>query len=166
MALLLAAPAAFAQDATVTTRDSGWGMECITSGNGAAFVCASRYTRELADSDERLVELQVVPPGSSGIADPLVRLSLPHGIRLDARVGLRVDRGEQFLLPLQRSDARGLYTTLPLGADVLRAMKAGGTLTVSLALVEGAVLPVEIPLVGFARAYDAALRVQAEPAPR
>lgn len=112
----------------------------------------------IAQTNDFLMRVEIVPPGVNGNTNAGIRLTLPHGVLIPPGVSIRVDDGQTFRVPFQLSDSAGLYTTQPLGADMLAAMKAGSMLTVGLVLSDGSKREIPASLAGFTLAYNKILQ--------
>lgn len=144
--------------------EPAWTLSCKPAPDAGKLACVLSQVLTVAETNARLLTVEIIPAEAVGNTDAAIRLSLPHGVKLNSVVGVRVDDGKLFKLPLQSSDSAGLYTTQALGSDMIEAMKKGDALVVSLALTDGRLLDVPASLVGFSMVYDAAQRVAA-PAP-
>ncbi|QPC87543.1 hypothetical protein GA830_12880 [Mesorhizobium sp. NBSH29] len=132
-----------------------WAVSCRPVDVGARIACVMAQSLSLPDSSEEILKVEVVPRAALGNDNALVRLSFAHGVVPSSQIGLQVDGGKLFKVPLQRSDANGLYTTAPIGADFVTQMRMGRALNVSFILSNGKVATLPVSLFGFTAAYDA-----------
>jgi len=133
---------------------AAWEVSCRPDADGKRMACVMTQVLTIAQTNDFLMRVEIVPPGVNGNANAGIRLTLPHGVLIPPGITIRVDDGQTFRVPFQLSDSAGLYTTQPLGADIIKAMKAGQMLTVGLVLADGSKREIPASLAGFTLAYD------------
>lgn len=137
---------------------AAWEVSCRPDADGKRMSCVMTQVLTIAQTNDFLMRVEIVPPGVNGNTNAGIRLTLPHGVLIPPGVSIRVDDGQTFRVPFQLSDSAGLYTTQPLGADMLAAMKAGSMLTVGLVLSDGSKREIPASLAGFTLAYNKILQ--------
>ncbi|PWV98363.1 invasion protein IalB [Hoeflea marina] len=148
-------PAPVAPDAFV------WDVDCRPVDAGKRLGCVLRQQLVVQGGSQVLLDAEIVPKGSLDNPDSVIKLHFPHGLALNAVIGLRIDNGEVFKLPLQRSDENGLYTTMAIGEKVLGLMQNGRAAQISFVLTSGKLVTLDLSLFGFTAAYNAILTLQA-----
>lgn len=137
----------------VTEPKAAWDASCKPDAAGIRMACVMSQALTLADTSRRLLRVEIVPPKTIGNDNALIKLSLPHGTLLQPGAEIRVDDGQSFRIPFQVSDADGVYTTQPLGSDLIAAMKRGSKLFVSATFSDGKKREIPASLAGFSLAY-------------
>lgn len=133
---------------------AAWDVSCKPDIAGTRMACVMSQTLTLADTSRRLLRVEIVPPKTIGNDNALIKLSLPHGTLLQPGAEIRVDGGQTFRVPFQVSDADGIYTTQPLGNDLIASMKGGSKLFVSVMFSDGKKREIPASLAGFSLAYS------------
>lgn len=137
----------------VTEPKAAWDVSCKPDAAGVRMACVMSQALTLADTSRRLLRVEIVPPKTIGNDNALIKLSLPHGTLLQPGAEIRVDDGQSFRVPFQVSDADGVYTTQPLGSDLIATMKRGSKLFVSATFSDGKKREIPASLAGFSLAY-------------
>jgi len=137
----------------VTEPRAAWDVSCKPDAAGLRMACVMSQSLTLADTSRRLLRVEIVPPKTIGNDNALIKLSLPHGTLLQPGAEIRVDDGQSFRVPFQVSDADGVYTTQPLGSDLIATMKRGAKLFVSATFSDGKKREIPASLAGFSLAY-------------
>ncbi len=89
---------------------------------------------------------------------PQLAMQLPLGISVSEPVVVKVDNGKEERLPLQTCTSTGCFLTVPLKDPLLASMRSGTQLKLSLQDVNKRTLNIDIPLLGFALAFDKATK--------
>ena len=63
--------------------------------------------------------------------EPVMRLRVPVGLYLPGGLDLQIDDGKAQQMPLQTCDMQGCYAEMPIGADLLAALKGGKRLSIT-----------------------------------
>ena len=134
--------------------EARWDVSCKPVPGTVRLACLISQDFPLPDGGMG-VRVQIAPPAVSGGSDPLLRLRMPHGVRLDAMIGLRIDDGELFRIPLRMSDAAGVYANQAIGKGALESMIRGRSMTLNIVMADGTLAQVPLSLFGFTKAYRA-----------
>lgn len=147
-------PPAVAQDVPDTLREGyrDWVLTCAPADGNAAGPDTSRceIAQELrtAETGQRVLRMTLVRDGERGAA---VTLVTPFGVRVAD--GVDIDAGAQtqadFLTCLQG----GCVATGLFGDDMLEALSAGQTATITMHAADGETVAFEMSLAGFAAAW-------------
>jgi invasion protein IalB len=137
-----------------------WETFCRPEDGGRRLGCVLTQTLMVPETRGRLLRVDIRPAAGPG-QNSTIQLLFPHGLRLDAVLGLRVDQGKLFKVPLTRSAAEGVYAIHNIGADTLAAMSRGRVLNVSALTETGQVMDLPLSLYGFSAALQAVELVQA-----
>ena len=130
--------------------------------------CAISKTLIVPETGRRMLKIDLLPAADPQTEATTLRLLFPHGLRLDAVVGLQIDDGRLYKLPLTRSAPEGVYAVHPLGRDVVASLRRGRELKISAVTEAGQVLTLPVSLYGFSAALDAIAQIRArasQPAP-
>lgn len=117
------------------------------------------------ETGQTVLRVELVPASTLGNENAVLRLHLPHGIALNANIGVRVDGGELFKIPLMSSTPEGLLAYQFIGADVVAAMKRGASMAVTVVNSEGETLTNSVSLVGLTLVLDSVERLAQSPPP-
>lgn len=141
-----------------------WEIACRPDAETRRLGCVLSQTLIVPETGGRILRVDVIPAVEASREPTVMRLLFPHGLRLDAVVGLRIDDGQLFRVPLTRSAPEGVYAIHPLGRDVVEGLRRGRILTISAIAEDGKVLTLPVSLFGFTAALDAIGQIQS-PAP-
>lgn len=148
-----AAPAAPAAAAAPSQEGVGaWRVEC--GGDGKAIEC--RAFQQLLTRENQLVAQVVARLGPD--KQPLLAMQLPLGISVSEPVVVKVDNGKEEKFSLQTCTNTGCFVTAPLKDPMLASMRTGTLLKLSLQDTNKRTLNIDVPLLGFALAYDKATK--------
>jgi invasion protein IalB len=149
-----AAPAAPQADAAPAAAPAqpGWAARCTSASRDAPLECAIEQTAVLSKTGQLIVLVNIRVPSDTHA--PVLLLQLPLGLNLPVGAKLQVDDGKSADLQIQTCDNRGCYTSTPIAADLLAAMKAGKQLKLSFQNLNKETMTIPMPLTDFPAAYD------------
>ena len=154
---LVLAASAFAQSA------GAWELACKPVDSGSKLGCIVSTVVVARETGKTVLRVELVPASTLGNEDAVLRLHLPHGIALNANIGVRVDGGELFKIPLMSSTPEGLLAYQFIGADVVAAMKSGALMAVTVVNTKGETLTNSVSLVGLTLVLDSVERLAQSP---
>lgn len=131
---------------------ANWVVNCGETTQNAKAQCRMAQNIVVEKSGQRLLTVIVESKGAS--QQPALVLALPHGLFLPAGASIQVDEGEALALPVQTSDAQGAYAGTALSANIVEALKKGGTLKVTFQTAQRQPVTVPVTLIGFSAAYQ------------
>lgn len=162
LAALLAGPAAGQQahtapgapaDETVQNFQA-WELRCGTPPNAQKKVCQMEQDVFREGSNEQQIAKVAVgfPPGAD---NPGMLILSPLATWLPPGIGFQLDSGQEQRVPVQRCSPQGCVTEILIEAPLLKAMKAGTQ--INLTIHDRARQPIKgtVSLLGFTAAYDA-----------
>lgn len=149
------APPPSAAPATPAAQDGigAWRVDC--GGDGKTLDCRA-FQQLLMRENAQLVAQAVARLGPD--RQPQLALQLPLGISVSEPVVLRVDGGKEEKLALQTCTNSGCFLSVPLKDPLLAAMRGGTQLKLSLQDTNKRTINIDLPLLGFALAYDKAMK--------
>ncbi|MAM75446.1 invasion associated locus B family protein [uncultured Tistrella sp.] len=130
-----------------------WTVTCVSRGRAAQADCTMEQRLFNSDNGQLMSVAVVSVPGES--RKPELVLQLPTGLTLTEPVTLAVDDGTPVPVTVRSCDGRGCFAALPLGNDLLKAMRAGKVMSVRAVAGNGAVLTFPHMLIDFTAAFDA-----------
>ena len=130
-----------------------WRVDC--GGDGKVLECRA-FQQLLMRENSQLVAQIVVRLGPD--RQPQLAMQLPLGISVSEPVVVKVDNGKEERLPLQTCTSTGCFLSVPLKDPLLASMRNGTQLKLSLQDVNKRTLNIDIPLLGFALAFDKATK--------
>lgn len=150
-----AAPAAPAPAPAAPPQEGvgAWRVEC--GGDGKVIECRA-FQQLLTRENNQLVAQVVARLGPD--KQPLLAMQLPLGISVAEPVVIKVDNGKEEKAPLQTCTNTGCFVSLPLKDPLLASMRTGTQLKLSLQDVNKRTLNIDVPLLGFALAFDKATK--------
>ena len=154
LASSLAAPA-WSQEASGTKPRVGtpaakaWLVNCSSSATSDDLICQMSQQLTASQTGQRLMSV-VIRRGEGKALSMLV--ALPHGLYIPAGIKLTVDGGKALPSEIQTSDANGVYAALEVTDDLLRRLKAGNKMEVSMTNVQRNTLAIPVSLAGFTAA--------------
>ncbi len=140
--------AAAAQDGV-----GAWRVDC--GGDGKTLDCRA-FQQLVTRETNQLVAQAVARLGPD--KQPLLALQLPLGISVSEPVVIRVDGGREDKAPLQTCTNTGCFVSLPLKDPLLASMRTGAQLKLSLQDTNKRTVNIDLPLLGFALAFDKATK--------
>jgi invasion protein IalB len=141
-----------AEAAQANTPPPGWIARCGSPSREAPLECAIEQTAVLSKTGQLIVLVNIRVPGDSRA--PAALIQLPLGLNLPAGAKIQVDDGKMTDLPIQTCEQRGCFTSTPIAADLLAAMKSGKQFKVSFQTLSKETVTIPMPLADFAAAYD------------
>lgn len=147
-----AAPAAPAPAASAQDGVGAWRVEC--GGDGKVLEC--RAFQQLLTRENQLVAQVVARLGAD--KQPLLVMQLPLGISVSEPVVIKVDTGKEEKASLQTCTNTGCFLSMPLKDPLLASMRTGTQLKLSLQDTNKRTLNIDVPLLGFALAFDKATK--------
>ena len=130
----------------------GWIARCGSPSRDAPLECAVEQTAVLSKTGQLIVLVNIRVPGDSRA--PVALIQLPLGLNLPAGAKLQVDEGKVTDLQIQTCEQRGCFTSTPIAADLLTAMKSGKQFKVSFQTLAKETVTIPLPLADFVAAYD------------
>lgn len=156
----LATPAAAQQTGTTAPSDEtvqtfqSWELRCGTPPNAQQKVCQMEQdVFRNGSNDQQIAKIAVgYPPGAD---NPGMLILSPLATWLPPGIGFQLDSGQEQRVPVQRCSPQGCVTEILIEAPLLKAMKAGTQ--INLTIHDRARQPVKgsISLLGFTAAFDA-----------
>ncbi len=157
---LLAAPASAQQVAPQAPADEtvqnfqAWELRCGTPPNAQRKVCQMEQDvfRE-GSTEQQIAKIAVGFPPSS--ENPGMLILSPLATWLPPGIGFQLDSGQEQRVPVQRCSPQGCVTEILIEAPLLKAMKAGTQ--INLTIHDRSRQPVKgtVSLLGFTAAFDA-----------
>ena len=150
-----AAPAPAAQQAPAAASQEGvsaWRVDC--GGDGKVLEC--RAFQQLLTRENQLVAQVVARLGAD--KQPQLAMQLPLGISVSEPVVVKVDNGKEEKFSLQTCTNTGCFITTPLKDPLLASMRTGTQLKLALQDTNKRTLNIDVPLLGFALAFDKATK--------
>ncbi|MDM7930878.1 invasion associated locus B family protein [Tabrizicola sp.] len=136
-----------------------WELDCKPISGEARMGCVARTTLISRGAGGTALRIDVVPAGALGNADAVLRVFLPHGVALNANLGVQIDGGEVYKIPLMTSDRDGVTAIQFIGADVVKKLRNGNALQVTAVTPQGDTAANSVSLVGLTLALDSASRL-------
>jgi invasion protein IalB len=130
----------------------GWVARCTSASRDAPLECAMEQTAVLSKTGQLVVLVNIRIPGDTRA--PVALIQLPLGLNLPAGAKLQVDEGKTVDVAVQTCEARGCYVNVPVGADILAALKSGKQLKVSFQNLAKETITIPMPLADFATVYE------------
>jgi invasion protein IalB len=159
---LTAAAIAVGLSCAVQAEPAGvWDLACKTVADAPRLGCVASTSITSQSTGQRVLRVELIPAGTLGNANAVLRVLLPHGIALNADVGVQIDGGLSFKAPLLSSSAEGLIAVQQIGADVVASLKAGSIMEVTVINLAGDTLKNTVSLVGLTLVLDAVARIDA-----
>lgn len=128
-----------------------WVFACGANGTDTPLQC--RMTQELfaAENRQRVLAITVTAaPGNAGGFE--LTLALPHGALLPPGLSLKIDDQEPVIVPIESSNAAGVYARVPLEGDLGTAIRRGIKMVVGLTNRAGNQVQIPVNLAGFSAA--------------
>jgi invasion protein IalB len=130
----------------------GWVTKCTSGGRRTALDCSVEQTVLLKKTQQLLLSVVVrVPPDSR---EPAMMIHLPFGLFLPAGITLDLEGQKRQQLEVQTCDSKGCYAGTVVSGDMLAAMKQSEQLTVTFQDLPKNNISIQVPLKGFAAAYQ------------
>jgi invasion protein IalB len=133
------------------TPPSAWRVECV--GDGKSLDC--RAIQQMINRDDKQLIAQLaarMAPDKSAV----LLIQLPLGISLAEPVQLKVDNGAAERYPVQTCTNVGCIVSVPLKDPLMAAMRTGTLLKISIQDASKRTINIDVPLLGFALAFDKA----------
>ncbi|MYZ49401.1 invasion associated locus B family protein [Propylenella binzhouense] len=129
-----------------------WVVSCSDRGLAGGLNCAMTQVLIAKNTGQRVVGAAIFRTGDRGAI--ILRLSLPHGLRLPDGVRVSIDDGKRTTVPIETADQNGSYANIPVAGDFLAALKRGHMLSVAVTSVRGEEAAFQLSLDGFTAAFD------------
>ena len=139
----------------------GWELACKPVAGEARLGCVASTSVVSPNTGELLLRVEVIPAGTLGNDNAVLRLKLPHGVALNASIGVKIDQGELIKVPLASSNAEGLTAVQQIGGDIVEELRAGTGMAVTVGTLDGKTLTNSVSLVGLSLVLDAETRIGA-----
>jgi invasion protein IalB len=146
-----AAPAPAPSNAP-TPPQPGWAARCSSPSRDAPLECAMEQNAVLSKTGQLVVLVNIRVPGDT--RTPIALVQLPLGLNLQAGAKFQVDDGKSTDVPIQTCENRGCYTSFPVGAETLNALRSGKQLKIIFQDLAKETITIPLPLNDFAAAYD------------
>lgn len=127
-----------------------WLVNCSNQANPDVLACNMTQSIIRAQTRQRIVTANIFRNDQDELT---LRLALPHGLDLTKGVSLAIDDGTPAQHPIITADANGSYARIPLGDDLITAMKAGNTAILGVSNIGGNNINLEISLNGFSASF-------------
>ncbi|OOZ37016.1 invasion associated locus B family protein [Solemya elarraichensis gill symbiont] len=141
-------------EVTVNEGHGDWRVTCQTVKREQAETtqCVMSQIQKRKDSERVLLEVRVVPTAGGKIAG---RIRMPLGVSLKDGVTLRIDDTEPFAALAYRTCLpSGCMVPFQFDSDIVKKLKDGGNLKLSLVSVNNKKFGFAVSLKGFTAAYD------------
>ena len=117
-----------------------------------------RAVQQMINRDEKQLVVQLVARLNPENKTPSLGMQLPLGINLAEPIQIKVDNGTAEKYPVQTCTAAGCFVTFPLKDPLLASMRSGTTLRITVYDTNKRAITIDVPLLGFALAYDKATK--------
>jgi invasion protein IalB len=156
LALLASLGAGYAATASSFAQDTvaGWRVECTSDGK----VLDCRAIQQMVNREDKQLVAQLTARVAPETKAPSLTIQLPLGISLTEPVQLKVDNGAVERLPVQTCTNAGCIVTVPLKDPFLASLRTGTTLKIVLQDTNKRTINIDVPLLGFALAFDKATK--------
>lgn len=138
--------------AAATPAKASWATRCVSGGRADAPDCTVEQKVIVAQTRQLLAGLAVTVDHQD--RKPAMMLQVPVGLYLPAGVTYQFDNGAAQKLPLQTCDQSGCYAGTPVSDDMLHELTTAQTMTVTFQGLNKQDIKVQVPIAGFATAYD------------
>jgi invasion protein IalB len=128
-----------------------WTVNCTSQGVNADLVCTMNQVLVQGETGQRLVGASVFRPDASGAA--VMRINLPHGIRLPEGVDVWVDANPSTKHVIVIADQNGSYADVPLDGNMLVTLQGGNVLQIGVTTGAGERIEFQLSLKGFTAAF-------------
>ena len=153
LVLASAAPGLVSPALAQDTPPSAWRVEC--AGDGKSLDC--RAIQQMINRDDKQLIAQLtarMTPDKTAV----LLIQLPLGISLTEPVQLKVDNGTAERYPVQTCTNVGCIVSVPLKDPLMAAMRTGTLLKISIQDTNKRTINIDVPLLGFALAFDKATK--------
>ena len=138
-----------------------WELSCKPVAAEARLGCVASTAVLSPQSGAQVLGVEVIPAGTLGNANAVLRLKLPHGIALNANIGVQIDEGTLIKVPLVSSTSDGVTAMQQIGADIVASLREGTGMAVTVVTLDGDTLTNSVSLVGLTLVLDAMARIGA-----
>ncbi len=138
-----------------------WELTCKPVAGEARLGCVASTSVLSPKSGAQVLGVEVIPAGTLGNANAVLRLELPHGIALNANIGVQIDDGDLIRVPLTSSTSDGVTAMQQIGEDIIASLREGTGMAVTVVTLEGDTLTNSVSLVGLTLVLDAMARMNA-----
>lgn len=128
-----------------------WTVNCA-SANAGALECQMSQNLTESKTGQRVLTVTIRKQPKDGAMAML--LALPHGLFIPAGASYQIDAAEKKTVAIQTSDQNGAYAAVPLNADLIKALKTGTSLNISMESVTRNPVTIPVSLNGFTAAID------------
>lgn len=136
----------------IVARD--WLVTCRPTADSTALACEGVRELHVQGTDQVFVTLFLTRLGDKGNASTFLRLQLPHGVDLPAGITLGID-GSPVARPVARtSTSAGLFARAPLTTALAQQLRAGESLEITFASLDGQSFSLRTELQGIAAVHD------------
>lgn len=130
-----------------------WIVNCSTQNATGDLLCNMSQILSSRESGQRVLAAVIFREGGAG-GPVMMRLGLPHGIRLLDGATIWVDSGQRSTHAIATADQNGSYATVPLEGPIVAALRAGRILNVMVKASGGEEIVLQLSLAGFSAALD------------
>lgn len=138
-----------------------WDLACKPVPDATRLACVVSTAVLSPQTGAQVLGVEVIPAGTLGNANAVLRLKLPHGVALNANIGVQIDGGELIKVPLVSSTSDGLTATQQIGGDIVAKLREGTALAVTVVTLDGDTLTNSVSLAGLTLVLDAVARIDA-----
>lgn len=139
-----------------------WELSCKPVAAEVRLGCVASTAVLSPQSGAQVLGVEVIPAGTLGNANAVLRLKLPHGIALNANIGVQIDGGDLIKVPLVSSTSDGVTAMQQIGGDIVARLREGTGMAVTVVTLEGETLTNSVSLVGLTLVLDAMARIGAQ----
>lgn len=128
-----------------------WVFACGANGTVAPLQC--RMTQELYSTEnrQRVLAITVTAAQNNGEGFDMT-LALPHGALLPPGLSLKIDEQEAVVVPIESSNAAGVYARVPLDGNLGNAVQRGIKMVIGVTNRAGNQVQIPVNLAGFTAA--------------
>jgi invasion protein IalB len=106
----------------------GWVSKCVSESSKGPAECSMEETLVLAKTGQQVASVVVrIPSDTRG---PVMRIRVPTGLYLPGGLNLQIDDGTSQPVPLQMCDLQGCYAEMPIGSNLVAALKGDKRLSI------------------------------------
>ncbi|WP_181168064.1 invasion associated locus B family protein [Mesorhizobium sp. B2-4-19] len=129
---------------------NAWAVNCSSGSATNELQCQVSQNLTEAKTGQRVLTVTVRRDNANGSFAML--LALPHGLFLPSGASYQVDQGQKVVIAIQTSDQNGAYAATPLSPELLKTMKSGTNLNISMESVTRKPVTIPVSLAGFTTA--------------
>lgn len=131
-------------------KDWSYACETVKTEESEQEVCGIAQNLIIKESGKTLLKFIVREVDGKNVGI----LSLPLGIDLLPGVKLKIDDGEEYVIPVRTCQSNGCLASWPIEGQYVDTMKLGKALTVTITALNGKQISIGVSLSGFTAAYS------------